>query len=199
MLSMAIGYFLGRVTSRSSRSEHPDRSNSSALAQRHMRICTYQFGGRVYTAPVKRPGLPTMLVRGLFRRCAWCGGRRAFFDGWFGKHASCSTCGLNWRRGDVGYELGAAATAAIICMGPLVVALGGVVAITWPSIDMVPLFVVLGAGGVLLPVLLYPSSYSLWQAVDIVMRPVEPEHFDVSASGRSDVRGGPQAPRRSSR
>jgi len=127
---------------------------------------------------MKRPSLPKMLLRGLFRRCAWCGGRGAFFTGWTSKQEHCKTCGLNWRRGDVGYELGAAATAAIICMGPLVALLGVVIAFTWPEINMVPLFVVFGVGALVLPVLLYPSSYTMWQGVDILMRPPRPEDFD---------------------
>ena len=118
-----------------------------------------------------------MLVRGLFRRCAWCGGRGAFFDGWFKKSKACHSCGLDWRRGDVGFELGAAAVAAIICMGPLVVALGITVAITYPDVEVVPMLVVLGVGAITLPVLLYPSSYTMWQAIDVLMRPVKPEDF----------------------
>ena len=124
-----------------------------------------------------RPPLPKMLVRGLFRRCAWCGGRGAFFTGWAKKAPRCQTCGLEWRRNDVGYELGAAAVAAIICMGPLVLALGAVVAVTWPDFDPVPLFITLGAGGLLLPILLYPSSYTMWQAIDLLLRPAQPEDF----------------------
>ncbi|MEP1125355.1 MAG: hypothetical protein ABJH68_15835 [Ilumatobacter sp.] len=131
-----------------------------------------------------RPSLPTMLFRGLFRRCAWCGGRGAFFTGWTSKVAHCRTCGIGWRRGLDGYELGAAAVAAIISMGPLVFILGGVMLATWPDFPTVPLFVALGAGGLLLPVLLYPSSYTMWQAVDIFMRPVEAEHFADGAAPR---------------
>lgn len=127
---------------------------------------------------MQRPSLGKMLIRGLFRRCAWCGGRGAFFKGWFGRYDNCQSCGLNWRRDDVGYELGAAAIAAIICMGPLVLALGGVIAVTWPDIEVVPMLAVFLPGALLLPVLLYPSSYSMWQGVDILLRPVEPEHFD---------------------
>lgn len=118
-----------------------------------------------------------MLVRGLFRRCAWCGGRGAFFTGYATKQSTCRSCGLEWRRGDVGYELGAAATAAIICMGPLVVLLGVLVAITWPEVNVVPLFGVLGTGAIVLPIILYPSSYTTWQAVDIVLRPPGPSDF----------------------
>ena len=129
---------------------------------------------------MKRPPLPKMLLRGLFRRCAWCGGRGAFFTGWTKKADNCQTCGLNWRRDDVGYELGAAAVAAIICMGPLVISLGIVVAINWPDFDAVPLFITLGVGAVVLPPVLYPSSYTTWQAIDITLRPPEAGDFDAS-------------------
>jgi uncharacterized protein (DUF983 family) len=118
-----------------------------------------------------------MLLRGAFRRCAWCGGRSAFFTGWFKKSSHCQTCGLEWRRGDVGYELGAAAVAAIICFGPLVLALGVVTAVTWPDFNASSLYVTFGVGALLLPLLLYPASYTLWQAVDILMREVQPSDF----------------------
>ena len=128
-----------------------------------------------------------MLLRGLFRRCPWCGRRGAYFDGWFGKLDACRGCGLQWRRGDVGYELGAAAIAAILVLGLLVVGLGVAVALMWPDIDVVPLYVVLGAGAIVLPVLLYPSSYTVWQAVDILMRPVTPGDFDDPAEQTDTV------------
>lgn len=126
-----------------------------------------------------RPGLPRMLWRGARRRCPWCAGKGAFFDGWFAKSAHCHTCGLQWRRGDVGFELGAAAVAAIITLGPLVLALGAVVAVTWPDVAVVPMLAVLLGAGLVLPVVLYPVSYTLWQAVDLMMRPATPDDFDV--------------------
>ena len=67
-------------------------------------------------------------------------------------------------------------------MGPLVLLLGAVVFVTWPSLDVVPMLVALGAGGLILPILLYPSSYTLWQAIDIVMRPVDADDFDVDTA-----------------
>jgi len=126
-----------------------------------------------------RSSLVKMLVRGAFRRCPWCGGRGAFFTSWFGKARSCHTCGLQWRRGDVGFELGAAAMAAIIAVGPLVVLLGIVLAITWPDVRVVPTLAVFLPTALVLPIVLYPMSYTMWQAVDLMMRPVEPEHFDL--------------------
>lgn len=118
-----------------------------------------------------------MLGRGARRRCAWCNGRGAFFDGWFSRTPACRTCGLRWRRGDVGFELGAAAIAAIIVMGPLVLALGVVMLVTWPDVAVVPMLAVFFPLGLVLPVLLYPVSYTMWQAIDLMMRPPAAEDF----------------------
>ena len=114
------------------------------------------------------------------------------FSSYFTKAASCRTCSLQWRRGAVGFELGAAAMAAIITLGPLLLVLLALVIVTWPEIEVVPLFVVLGIGAVLLPFVAYPRAYLMWQAIDIVMRPVEPTDFVLDAeperSGDEDVR-----------
>jgi len=130
-----------------------------------------------------------MLVRGAFRRCPWCGGRGAFFVGWFKKADCCQSCGLEWRRGDVGYELGAAAITAIITFGPLMLILGGMVAYTWPEVEVVPMFAVLIVLAVVLPLMLYGSAYLMWQAIDIMMR--EPTPLDFQIVGRHDADGAP--------
>lgn len=129
-----------------------------------------------------------MLLRGACRRCAWCGGK-GFFTGWFAKQEACATCGLRWRRGDVGYELGAAGTTAIITFGPLVVVLGIMTAVMWPDVDVVPMFAVLVVLAIVLPFVTYGPSYTMWQAVDIVMRPPEPGDFDevATVSGASEA------------
>jgi hypothetical protein len=79
----------------------------------------------------------------------------------------------------VGFELGAAAMAAIIAVGPLVLALGAFLAITWPEVRVLPTMAVFLVAGLVLPIVLYPMSYTMWQAVDLMMRPVEPQHFDL--------------------
>ncbi|MGB0111686.1 MAG: DUF983 domain-containing protein [Ilumatobacteraceae bacterium] len=122
-----------------------------------------------------------MLVRGAFRRCPWCSGRGAFFTGWFEKSPSCRSCGLHWRRDDVGFELGAAAMTAIITLGPLVVLLGIMVAVTWPDVEVTLMLAVLGTLAVLLPFWTYARSYLMWQALDVVMRPPTPDDFDIVA------------------
>ena len=115
-----------------------------------------------------------MLWRGVRRRCAWCGGRRAFFDGWFAKREACRTCGISWRRGYEGFELGAMAISAVVCLGLLVVGLTIGVVLTLPDVAVVPLLLILGAGAIVLPILVYPVSYTVWQAIDLAMRPPAP-------------------------
>ncbi len=115
-----------------------------------------------------------MLWRGVRRRCAWCGGRRAFFSGWFHKEDACRTCGITWRRGYEGFELGAMAISAVVCLGILVVGLTIGVILTLPDVAVLPLLLVLGVGAVVLPIVVYPFSYTVWQAVDLAMRPPEP-------------------------
>jgi hypothetical protein len=69
--------------------------------------------------------------------------------------------------------------AAMITLGPLIAALGVIVAITWPSVAVVPTMAVLIPAAVILPVVLYPVSYTMWQAIDIAMRPVTVDDFDL--------------------
>jgi uncharacterized protein (DUF983 family) len=109
-----------------------------------------------------------MLWRGVRRRCAWCGGRGAFFTGWFAKQATCRTCGITWRRGYEGFELGALAVSTVVCFGALVVVA------TAPDVAVLPLVRILGVGAILLPVVVYPVSYTIWQAIDLAMRPPGP-------------------------
>jgi uncharacterized protein (DUF983 family) len=120
-----------------------------------------------------------MLARGVLRRCPRCNGQGAFFTGWFEKAPHCQTCGLRWRRGDVGFELGAAAMAAVITLGPILVVLGVALALAWPTIPVGPLLVFFIPSALLLPLVTYPLSYTVWQALDLAMRPVQPDDFDA--------------------
>ena len=69
--------------------------------------------------------------------------------------------------------------AVMITLGPLLLGLVVMAALTWPDIAVTPMLIVLGAGAVILPILLYPVSYTLWQALDIAMRPVTVDDFDL--------------------
>lgn len=120
-----------------------------------------------------------MLFRAVFRRCPWCAGRGAFFVEWFKKADNCQSCGLRWRRDDVGYELSAVTITVIITFGPLILVLGGMVAITWPEVELVRMYIALGVLAVTLPLITYGSGYLIWQAIDIVMRPPTADDFEI--------------------
>jgi uncharacterized protein (DUF983 family) len=120
---------------------------------------------------VHRPSLATMLWRGARRRCPWCGGRGAFFSGWFTREERCRTCGLGWRRGYEGFELGATTVNIIVVFAVLIAGLAIGVITTVPDIPVLGLALGLGAVAAVLPIVLYPVSYTLWQAVDLAMRP----------------------------
>ncbi len=124
-----------------------------------------------------RPSLALMLWRGARRRCAYCGGRGAFFTGWFTKQERCRTCGIEWQRGYEGFELGAMAINAIVSLGLLVVGMVVGILVTWPDIAVLPLLLILGAAAIIIPLAVYPVTYTVWQAVDLAMRPPEPGDF----------------------
>ncbi len=125
--------------------------------------------------PVRsRPALGTMVRRGLLRKCPWCGDRHAYFTRWFSKQPACHKCGTPWRRGDVGFELGAATVNTIITFMVIIVAGAVAMIATSPDIPTVTIVVCLVVAAVVIPVLIYPVTYTLWQALDLAMRPPAP-------------------------
>ena len=118
-----------------------------------------------------------MILRGLFRRCAWCGGRGSFFTSWYGKADRCQTCGLAWERGYEGYELGAATMGVFLTFGSIIfwMVLSVIV-----GVALVPLLLVAGVLAVGVPVLGYPLTYTVWQGVDLFIR--APSDDDIRAA-----------------
>ncbi len=125
-----------------------------------------------------RPGLVTMIFRGLFKRCAWCGGKRAFFTGFFKKGERCNTCGLSWQRNLEGFELGAAAMGVFLTFGPII--LWMVLSLVF-GVELVPLLIVAAALAVFVPIFTYPLTYTVWFGVYLFMNEPEPEELADAA------------------
>ncbi len=124
-----------------------------------------------------------MLGRAVRLRCAWCGHRHGILRGWFHRFESCQNCGLSVQRGQEGFELGAASINAILTLGAVIAAAAISIAITYPDVATVPLIVILGVTAVVLPILLYPFTFTIWFAVELVMEPPSASELD-QARGR---------------
>lgn len=118
------------------------------------------------------PKLGTMLLRGLFRRCPHCGNRRAFFEKWFVRRERCAGCGLRWERNYEGFMLGAMAVSSITTGGSLLVTMAIGVIASYPEVALVPVLVSTVSVTLLVGIFGYPISYTLWQAIDLYLRPV---------------------------
>ena len=129
-----------------------------------------------------RAGLPRMLLRGLFRRCAHCGGKGAFFTGWFARTDRCKTCGFKWERDLVGFQLGAAAMNIIMTGGAVLFSMGLGVILTYPEVPTWPLIAIVGSVALLVGIGGFPMSYTVWLAVDLTMHPLEAEELADAAA-----------------
>jgi uncharacterized protein (DUF983 family) len=130
------------------------------------------LGGMTVT---QNPGLIRMLLRGAFRRCPHCGGKGAFFDGWYKRGDRCHTCGLLWERKLEGFELGSMTVNVILTFGTMLIAMGIGVIFSYPDVAILPILGVIIAVAVIMPVIIFPMTYSIWLAIDLFMRKLEPE------------------------
>jgi uncharacterized protein (DUF983 family) len=114
-----------------------------------------------------------MMLRAVTLRCPWCGSRKTFVRGWFHRHDRCRTCGLAWRR-EEGFELGAVTVNTIVTFGALTVAMAVGFVMTSPDIPVLPFVLSLAAVAVVVPIVIYPFTYTMWFAFDLAVHPPEP-------------------------
>jgi uncharacterized protein (DUF983 family) len=119
-----------------------------------------------------RTGFWPMLGRALLRRCPRCGGA-GWFSGWFTKTERCRTCGYRYER-QPGFLVGALTINTIVTFGLLAVVLVVGIVLSYPDIALVPILAAAAVVTVLVPIVGYPFSYTIWAAVDLTMRPLEP-------------------------
>lgn len=120
-----------------------------------------------------------MIGRALLRRCPWCGGKGAWLTGWFGREPRCRTCGLQWDRRLDGFELGATTMNVVITFGAILATMTVGFVLTAPDIAVWPIVIAAVAVGLLLPLLIYPITQTLWLAIDLAMRaPDDDERAD---------------------
>ncbi len=139
--------------------------------------------------PQPQPLTPTrVVVRGLTRRCPLCG-RRGTFESWFVLRARCPTCNYPTNRVDDQW-IGALGMNTIVSFGLLLGVIAVGFAVTYPDPPVAVLLVVALVVAVGVPLFFYPVSKSTWAAIDLAMRPPEPDD-DVDPRWLPPGRGGP--------
>ncbi len=113
-----------------------------------------------------------MLLRGLGKRCPFCGSG-GLFDGWLRMKPTCPSCKHHFSQ-EEGFFLGAYALNFAITEGLLLLCLIPyiVLASADPAVDRpVMPFVIAGlVASVVGPMIFYPFSRTLWVAIDLMVR-----------------------------
>jgi uncharacterized protein (DUF983 family) len=132
--------------------------------------------------PSKDPSFARMMRRAVLLHCPWCGSRRTFIRKWFGKRDRCRTCGIRWRR-EEGFELGAVALNTALTFLVLGVGMTVGFVLTAPDIPVAPMVFSLIGIAVLMPIVIYPFTFTMWLAFDLaVHRPEAIELAEAAAA-----------------
>src|SRR3954447_7025270 len=110
------------------------------------------------------PSRAAMFWRGFTRRCARCGSGH-LFHGYLKMVPDCPGCGLHFER-EQGYWAGAMAVNIIVTGGLFTVVFVAMLVATIPNVPVAPLLAVLVPIALIVPILYYPFSKTMWVAVD---------------------------------
>jgi uncharacterized protein (DUF983 family) len=128
----------------------------------------------VADAPNPRPlTVGRLLWRGVTKRCPLCGGGR-LFKGWFTMKDRCPRCAFPLERIE-GHWMGALGMNTIVSFGALFLTIAVGLAISYPDVPTVGLMIAAVTVAIVVPVVFFPFSKTLWSAIDLAMRPLEPD------------------------
>jgi uncharacterized protein (DUF983 family) len=120
-----------------------------------------------------RPTVPKMLGRAALLKCPWCGSRRTFIRRWLQRYDRCRTCGLRWHR-EHGFELGPIALNVVITFGALAIGMVVGFVATAPDFPVTALTIGFVVGAIVVPLVAFPFTNTLWFAVDLATHPPGP-------------------------
>ncbi len=112
-------------------------------------------------------------MRGIARRCPVCGGGR-LFRRWFTIVENCPRCGFRLERIE-GHWLGALGINTMVSFAAVLVGVIAVFIATYPDESGTVAVAIVVAIAVLVPLAFFPVSKTLWSAIDLAMRPLEPD------------------------
>lgn len=138
--------------------------------------------------PERIPPVGRLLARGAVGKCPACG-RQASTKWWVTTTERCRRCGLEFERIE-GHFIGSIGINTIVSFFILMVSLIIGLIVTFPDFPVRDLILWNVVVAIVVPILYLPISRTLWTAIDIGMRPLEPHEVDwaeVYASlGRTD-------------
>jgi uncharacterized protein (DUF983 family) len=118
------------------------------------------------------PSNARLLWRGLRKHCPVCN-QGHLFHGWFTLRERCPRCGLRFERIE-GHWSGDLGINTIVSFAALFLTLIVGFALTYPDIPGALLFACAVAVALFVPIVFFPFSKTLWLAIDLMMRPLEP-------------------------
>jgi uncharacterized protein (DUF983 family) len=131
-------------------------------------------------------GATQHIWRALLLRCPLCS-NRAILAHWLRMKPVCPGCGLKTDRGEPDYFIGGYTLNFVTAELVAVSVLGLTVLARWP---VVPWRGLMWGGAllmVLMPLLFYPFSRTLWLAIDLTFRPAEEKDFTARPEAPSTL------------
>jgi uncharacterized protein (DUF983 family) len=113
------------------------------------------------------PGPIRMLARGLAKRCPWCG-QGKLFRRWLSLKERCPRCHLRFER-EEGAFLGAMALNYGVTGVAFIALLVIWLVVELPDVELIPLMAASVAVTVVVPLLFFPFSKTIWVAVDLLL------------------------------
>ncbi len=129
-------------------------------------------------------------LRGCRKHCAVCNAG-GLFSRWFTLSERCPRCNIRFERIE-GHWTGDLGINTIVSFGTLLIALVVGFLLSWPEAPGVGLFIVAVSIAAFVPLVFFPFSKTIWLAIDLIFRPLEPgEVAPGYGPQRGDVTGRP--------
>lgn len=114
-----------------------------------------------------------IVLRGLLRRCPLCGSR-GIFTSWYHQRDRCPVCNYPTTRVEDQW-IGSLGMNIIVSFALLFATIAVGFAVTYPDPPVGVLLTIAVVVAAVFPVAFFPISRSLWSAIDLAMRPPEPD------------------------
>lgn len=133
-------------------------------------------------------GAPTVLLRGLLRRCPRCG-HGGLFDGPLAIRSTCPDCGLRLEREEGGF-LGAMTVNFGLTTLVWIVVLVVWLVLDLPDVHVAALTITSLALVGLFPLVFWRSSKTIWASVDFLVYRSDPSYASQEAAHHASGNGG---------